>query len=94
MQKIYGKTVKFVGDRPKYEFSPSITMLRHKSPKYEYETFSELRTLMAQDSERRKLQETLLEKLVKERACVLVLTDRVEEANNFKETFPDAVLMT
>ena len=92
LQKIYGKQVELPDAG--YEFVPRIEMLKYKSPKYQYETFAELKTLMVEDAERVEAQVKVIEKLRKERACVLVLTERVDEAAAYAEAVEGSILIT
>lgn len=69
-------------------------MLRYKSPKYEYETFADLKTLMTADDERLKVMLAIVNKLRKERSCILLLTERVEEAQRLATGLKDAILIT
>lgn len=93
MEKVYGKVVSFT-EKPVYAFKPKVTMLRYKSPKYEYETFSELKTLMTADEERLAVMLATIEKLRATRRCVLVLTERVEEAERIATGLKKAILIT
>lgn len=92
LQKIYGKQIESLGSG--YEYVPLVEMLKYKSPKYEYETFAELKTLMVEDNDRVSVQVAVVNKLRKERRCVLVLTERVEEAQRYAMEIPDAILIT
>lgn len=93
MQKIYGKQILVTGGKD-YAFKPVIHMLSYKSPEYLYENFAELKTMMVEDEDRLKEQVKVIKQLKSQRKCILILTERVEEAKQYAEAFPDAILIT
>ena len=78
-----------------YDYKPDFEIINYKpwkiciewieSPDYIFEDYPELRWLMAQDSIRFNYQIKKLWELFQTRKCIIVLTDRTLEADNFTE---------
>lgn len=70
-----------------YNIVPHFKMLDyyHEWPRLEYESPAEMRTALAEDWVRLSRQVQEIENFMDKRNCLLVLTDRVSETENFEE---------
>jgi len=67
-----------------YNYIPEFEIISYKTKeRLLFEDYAELRTLLAEDPTRFERQIEKLKELYKERQCILILTDRITEANNF-----------
>lgn len=86
MQLVYGKSINVNSDSmAKYHYLPQIDMFRYKNSEYTYETFAQLRDAMLADDKRINKQIDIITHLAMSRNVILVLTERVEEANVYAE---------
>ncbi len=84
MQKIFGKMIEFVDWG--YNIIPQVTCIRYKSKAfktYEYQNFAEEKSLLINDNERLATQMKFITEELKDRKAILILTERIEEADNY-----------
>ncbi len=90
LERYFGKLIDV---KDKYDYTPDFEIIDYKPGKvwiqgkelseYVYQDYAELRGLMAEDTIRFEHQITKLKELYNDRNCIIVLTDRVLESNNF-----------
>ena len=84
LQKYFWKTIK--PDTDKYNLIPNFEMVDFTTNNfYEFENSAEMRQALTDDKERLEKQVDFILKQSKQSNCLLVLTDRVEETQNFFE---------
>ncbi len=90
LEKYFGRVIDV---KDAYDYTPDFEIINYKpwkirikgeeSDNYIFEDYPELRGLMAEDEVRFDYQMKKLGELYKKRNCVIVLTDRILESNNF-----------
>lgn len=84
LEMYYWKTIDLKKD---YDFIPHFTFYNYQSTiPYEFETYPELRTLLAEDEERKEKQLTRIYENLSDK-CSLILCDRVWEIEDFYNEF-------
>ena len=95
MQKIFWKEISYKEDAQDngYNLIPIIETYRYKSAKfkeYEYNNWAEEKQCLVDDTDRLKAQIDLVKHVLKKwRKAILILTERVEEAQNYFDALED-----
>lgn len=83
LQKVYGKQIEWT--EVTHNIIPEVVILKYRSDTfkdYEYENWAENKNCLVADKKRLYAQAAEIHDIIKERKLILVLTERVEEANN------------
>lgn len=83
LQKVFGKQIEYTN--VEHNIIPDIAVIKYRSDSfksYEYENWAEEKECLVQDKHRMMRQVELVADIIRERHLILVLTERVEEAEN------------
>lgn len=86
LEKYFGKVIEVKNQKNNwYNIIPDFKLYDYNVPKwlYEYENPAEMRTVISENQERLQAQVSEAKKLFEDRKCLLILTDRKIEVENF-----------